>query len=280
MLGRRVDRGEQWQLDGSAPELYQRYLVPAVTALWAVDLVGRIGLRPGERVLDVACGTGVVARGAAEQVGASGRVAGIDVNTGMLSVARKLPPPAGAAIEWHEASALELPFDERSFDVVLCQLGLQFFPDRSAALREMRRVLVPGGRLGLSVYSSIERTPAALALSDALDRRLGLDASRPKRSEHSLADSAELHRLVADAGFRAIRTTTVTKTLRFPSATDWVRIQLSASPLASALDGLAPARAKHLVDAVIADVAGALAPYSGEDGIAFPQEAHVLLATA
>ena len=280
MLGRRVDRREQWQLDGSAPELYQRHLVPAVTALWAVDLVGRIGLRPGERVLDVACGTGVVARSAAEQVGASGRVAAIDVNMGMLSVARELPPPTGASIEWQEASALELPYDDGSFDVVLCQLGLQFFPDRSGALRQMRRVLVSGGRLGLSVYSAIEHTPAALALSDALDRHLGLDASRPKRSEHSLADAAELHRLVADAGLREIRIRTVAKTLRFPSAADWVRIQLSASPLAAALNGLAPACAEHLVNTVIADVTTALAPYSDEDGISFPQEANVLLATA
>src|SRR5690348_14910847 len=135
-----MDRGDRWQLDGSAPELYQRYLVPAVTALWAADLLGRIGPRPGERVLDVACGTGVVARGAAERVGMSGRVAAIDVNAAMLEVARRLDPPVGAPIAWHEGSALELPYDEDSFEVVLCQLGLQFFPDPGAALRQMRRV--------------------------------------------------------------------------------------------------------------------------------------------
>jgi len=275
-----VDRREQWQLDGSAPELYQRYLVPGVTAHWAIDLVTRIQLRPGERVLDVACGTGVVARAAAEQVGANGHVAAIDLNPGMLAVARDLAPPTGVSIEWREASASELPFNDGDFDAVLCQLGLQFFPDASVALRQMHRALVAGGRLGLSVYSSIERSPAALALADSLDRHLDSDASRPKRSEHSLAETTTLRRLVGDAGFREIRITTVAKTLRFPSATDWVRIQLSASPLASALNGLTEARAKQVVDAVSADVGAALAPYTDERGLSFPQEAHVLLATA
>jgi ubiquinone/menaquinone biosynthesis C-methylase UbiE len=275
-----MDGRDQYKLDGSAPELYQRYLVPAVTALWAADLLARISLRPGERVLDVACGTGIVARGAAEQVGASGHVAAIDVNATMLEVARRLDPPDGAPIAWHQTSALDLPYDEGSFDVVLCQLGLQFFSDQGAALRQMRRVLVARGRLGLSVYSAIEHTPAALALSEALDQRIGGDASRPKRSEHSLADAAELRGLVADAGFGEINITTVSKTLRFGSVADWVHIQLSASPLATLLNGLDPARAEFLANAIVADVQVALAPHSGTGGLAFPQEAHVLLAVA
>lgn len=275
-----MDGRDQYKLEGSAPELYQRYLVPAVTALWAADLLARIGPRPGERVLDVACGTGVVARAAAEQVGASGHVAAIDVNPTMLDVARRLDPPAGASIAWQQASALELPYGEGSFDVVLCQLGLQFFPDPEAALREMRRVLVSRGRLGLSVYSAIAETPAALGLADALDQHIGGDASRPKRSEHSLADAAELRRLVADSGFDEINISTVTKTLRFPSVSDWVRIQLSGSPLATLLGGLDPARAEFLSSAIVADVEVALEAYSGPDGLAFPQQAHVLLAVA
>ena len=158
--------------------------------------------------------------------------------------------------------------------------GSSSFPVQGAALGQMRRVLVARGRLGLSVYSAIEQTPAALALSEALDQQIGGGASRPKRSEHSLADAAELRRLVAAAGFGDINITTVTKTLRFPSVSDWVRIQLSASPLATLLNGLDPARAESLVNAIIADVQVALAPHSGTDGLAFPQETHVLLAVA
>ncbi len=99
---------ERWQLEGASAELYERYLVPAVTLPWAVDLVDRVGVRRGDRVLDVACGTGAVARVAAERVGDSGRVAGLDVNRGMLAVARSLQPAGAARIEWHEGSALEL----------------------------------------------------------------------------------------------------------------------------------------------------------------------------
>src|SRR3712207_3990859 len=153
-------RHEAWQLEGSAAELYERHLVPAITSLWAADLVERAAPQPGERVLDVACGTGIVARRAAERMG-SGRVVGLDINPGMLAVARALPPGSGPAIEWHEGSVLDMPFPEGSFDVCLCQLGLQFFPDRAAALREMRRVLRTGGRLTLSVFSALEDTAVA-----------------------------------------------------------------------------------------------------------------------
>jgi ubiquinone/menaquinone biosynthesis C-methylase UbiE len=226
---------EQWQLDGSAPELYQRYLVPAVTAIWAADLVDRAALREGERVLDIACGTGVVARIAAERVGATGRVEALDLNPGMLTVARSLPPVNGAVIDWHEGSALALPFPDAAFDVAFCQLGLQFFPDRPQALQEMRRALVSGGQLALNVFGSIEHNPATHALAAALDRHIGPGASTAKRTEHALADTEQLRRLVADAGFHSIEIDTVSKLVRFPSPADYVRIQLAATPLASVI---------------------------------------------
>ena len=269
---------EQWQLDGDAAGLYQRHLVPAVTAGWAADLVERVGLRRGERVLDVACGTGVVARAAAGRVGRTGHVAGIDINAGMLAVARSLPAGPGASVGWSEGSALSLPFPAGSYDVVLCQLGLQFFPDRPAALAEMRRVLVTGGRLGLNVYGPIEHNPAAFALARALDRHLGPDASVTKRAEHALADPALLRRLVAGAGFSRVQIVTGTRIIRFASAADYVRIQLTATPLASLLRHQAGGSARHLAQALIADVAAALQARRTDSGLAFPQEAHVLLA--
>src|SRR5262249_46791562 len=148
---------ERWELEGDSPELYERYLVPPVTLPWALDLVERVGVERGDRVLDVACGTGAVARVAAGRVGEGGRVVGVDVNRAMLRVARARLPE----LEWREGSVLALPFAAGEFDVVFCQLGLQFFPDRPAALQEMRRVLKPGARFAASVYSSIERNPAA-----------------------------------------------------------------------------------------------------------------------
>jgi ubiquinone/menaquinone biosynthesis C-methylase UbiE len=193
--GEVVSSHEHWQMDASAPELYERYLVPAITSVWANDLLDRIRPTREESVLDIACGTGVVAR-LVEQRGHGGRLIGIDLNTAMLAVARKKSP----AVEWIEGSALNLPFEAGSFDVVLCQLGLQFFPDRPLALREMVRVLKPGGRAGLSVYSAIERTPAAHAFVQALDRYLGEESSRTKRSEHLSCAAHEVGTWARQAG--------------------------------------------------------------------------------
>lgn len=214
---------EEWQLGGASPELYERFLVPAVTLPWAKDLVQRVGLRRGHCVLDVACGSGAATRLVAERVGERGRVAGLDVNPGMLAVARSLSlPPGGARIEWYEGSALSLPFPDGAFDVVLCQLGLQFVPDRPAALREMHRVLGCGGCIGASVFTPIDRNPATHALSDALDRHLGAGASRAKRHEHSLGDPDELRALFVDAGFDDVRIETVARTVCFASAAEYV----------------------------------------------------------
>ena len=269
---------EQWQLEGGAAELYQRHLVPAVTAGWAAGLVDHAGLRRGERVLDVACGTGVVARAAAERVGRTGRVAGVDINAAMLGVARALPAGAGASIGWVQGSALSLPFAEAVHDVVLCQLGLQFVPDRPAALAQIRRVLVPRGRLGLNVYGPIEHNPATFALAQALDRHLGPDASVTKRAEHALADPALLRTLAAGAGFSRVTIVTQTRIVRFASVSDYVHIQLTATPLASLLRHQSEGSIRHLAETLTADVAAALRAHRTDGGLAFPQEAHVLLA--
>jgi ubiquinone/menaquinone biosynthesis C-methylase UbiE len=269
---------EQWQLDGEAPELYQRYLVPAVTAIWAADLVDRALVRSGERVLDVACGTGVVTRLAAERVGDGGCVAGLDINPGMLAVARSLPAVVGASIAWHEGSVLALPFSESAFDVVLCQLGLQFFPDRPAALHEMRRVLVLSGRVAVSVFGPIAHNPATHALADALDHHVGPDASLAKRNEHALADSDELRALMVGAGFREVIIETVINTVRFASADDYVRIQLAATPLATLIGEYDAPRRDELVSEIVDDVSASLAPYMSETGLEFPQEVHLALA--
>jgi ubiquinone/menaquinone biosynthesis C-methylase UbiE len=271
---------EQWQLACTAPELYERYLVPAITAVWAADLVDRAAPRPGERVLDVACGTGVVAHLAAERVGRTGRVAALDINPAMLAVARSLRAAAGASIEWQEGSVLALPFPNAAFDVVLCQLGLQFFPDRPTALREMQRALAPDGRLALNVFGPIERNPATHALANALDCHVRPGASAAERAEHALADSEELRTLVAGAGFRDVVIRTTRKMVRFPSPGDYVRIQLAATPLASLIADEDAARREALVGALVEDVGAALEPYLGQEGLTFPQEVHILLASS
>ena len=148
---------------GSAAEVYQRHMVPAIFGPWAEDLLGLAAPQAGERVLDVACGTGVVTRLAAQRVGSSGAVVGLDLNPGMLTVARTLTPPEGAQIEWREGNVTAIPLSDGAIDLVLCQQGLQFFPDRPGALREMRRVLRPSGRMALSVWRPMQHSPGFAA---------------------------------------------------------------------------------------------------------------------
>lgn len=162
------------QFSGNAAENYERYFVPAIGAPLAADLVDAAAPQIGERVLDVACGTGVVARLAAERIGETGRIAGSDINRSMLEVARSLPA-AGVSIEWHEADAESPPHADESFDAVLCQMGLQFVGNKGAALREMRRVLVAGGRAVINVPGP---APAPMAVfADALGRHVGAKAA-------------------------------------------------------------------------------------------------------
>jgi SAM-dependent methyltransferase len=237
-----MSQQEQWQLSGNASEVYEHYLVPAVFGPWAPVLVERAALQAGERVLDVACGTGIVARVAAQQVGTTGKIVGLDTNAAMLMVARSLPMEPGVSIEWQEGSALALPYSDAAFDVVFCQLGLQYFPDRPLALREMRRVLVLRGRLALLVWGPIEQSPG--------------------------------YALLAEAQFRDIDIRTSVGRVHFPSSEDFVRHQVAGSPLAgpvSQADGNARS-------ALMSEVRAALQPYVHHDGLDFPIQAHLVSA--
>jgi ubiquinone/menaquinone biosynthesis C-methylase UbiE len=261
------------QVAGSAAARYQRELVPAMFAPWAPVLADLAGLRPGDRVLDVACGTGVVARLAAERAGIAGLVVGLDLNGGMLAVARTLPPVAGAPTAWCRSDALALPLAAATFDAVLCQQGLQQFPDRIAALREMRRVLAAPGRLAVGVWGRIEGSPGMAALATALERHVGAAAGANRRAPFALADAAELHRLIAAAGFRNITVRTVVEIARFSSAEAFAEAQIAATPLATL--GTLTDQTRALV---VSEVRAALRPYAHDQGLALPMEAHLALA--
>jgi ubiquinone/menaquinone biosynthesis C-methylase UbiE len=177
-----MSQSERWHLGGSAPEVYEAELVPAIFAPWAPLLVAKAALGQGERVLDVACGTGVVTRLAAAQVGIAGHVVGLDLNPGMLARARASSVREGASVEWREGDAGALPFDAATFDAAFCQLGLQYFPDRQRAAREMHRVLKPGGRLVVLVWRGLAHSPGFQALAAALERHVSPEAAAVMRA--------------------------------------------------------------------------------------------------
>ena len=220
---------------GSAPENYERYFVPPIGRPFAVDLVSAAQLRKGERVLDIACGTGIVARLAAEQVLPGGAVAGVDVNPGMLAVAKTTAPPE-ASIEWHEGTAEAIPVRDQSFDVALCSLGLQFIPDKGAALGELHRVLSSGGRIA---FNAVGPAPEPFeAFAEALGRHIKPEAAGFVRQVFSLHDPAEVRDLVDDAGFRDVSIRSKTMTLRLPPPQEFLWQYLKSTPLVQMVEGL------------------------------------------
>jgi SAM-dependent methyltransferase len=235
---------------GTAAENYERYFVPAIGAPLASELVEIAALQPGERVLDVACGTGIVAKLAAKRVESSGSVVGIDINPGMLAVAGAAHPDA-PSVEWVEASADALPLVDGSFDVALCQMGFQFFPDRPAALREIGRVLAAGGRLLINVPGP---TPPIFAiLEEALARHLGLETGAFVRAVFSLHDEAEVRDLISSGGFEGVEARSAVKTLRLPAAEDFLWQYVHSTPLAAAASRLDDAGRRALEDEVVAE---------------------------
>lgn len=163
---------DQPKFEGMDPEAYERRSVGIIFGKMAHVFLEHVPVNKGDRVLDVACGTGIVARLAARRVGTDGFVTGIDINAEMLGLAKSLVPADGARIEWREGDAVKMPFEEGDFDVVMCQQGLQFFPDKTAALSEMYRILVDGGHLGICVWKSTEHNPHSLARAEALARHV------------------------------------------------------------------------------------------------------------
>ncbi len=250
------------QYGSNVAQNYERFFVPNIGTPIMHTLMDHAAPAAGERVLDVACGTGVVARAAAERVGESGRVAGLDVTGGMLAVARRTP--GARDIDWHEADAESMPLENAIFDLVLCQMGLQFVTNKLAALREMRRVLAPGGRLVLNVPGP---TPDLFArLATALADHVGPEAAGFCHIVFSLHDPDELRELAASAGFREIDVRQQTLTLDVPDAASFLWGYIFSTPLA-------PRFAENVDDekraALQHDVCEAWQPFTDGDGMRF-----------
>jgi ubiquinone/menaquinone biosynthesis C-methylase UbiE len=263
---------EQWHLSPAAAERYQQVVVRYILGPWAPVLVDVAGLSARERVLDLACGTGVVARVAAERVGADGHVVGVDLNPGMIAVARNLPVPLGAAIQWIECSALDLPLADASFDVILCQQGLQFFPDKPLAMREMRRVLARGGRIALSVWNSTGCYNNAV--SRALAKFVGDDVAVRFCASRQAPGKEELERLATDAGFSAVEVQVKSLVVHLPRPEEFTLDHLAATPVATNLAAVA----SEVCEQIGAAVRKQLRSYWDGDGVTFPEESYFVTA--
>jgi SAM-dependent methyltransferase len=259
----------QWQLSRSAPQAYEEFLVPAIFGDCADLLLDAVQVQPGERVLDVACGTGVVGRRAARRVGPGGAVVGVDLNATMIEIARAVgQPPGSAGIEWCVADAVALPQADCAFDVACCQQGMQYLPDRYLAAGEMVRTLVPGGRLGIACWRPIGHSPAFAILMQALLRHAGPETAAVMQAPFAGPEPAEWRRLLTGLGVGAVAIHIAILTVRFSSADEFLRRQVAASPLAEPIAALAPYR----LDALTTDLEERLAPYSDDTGLTFPMQ--------
>ncbi len=254
----------------AAARAYEQLHVPALFQQWAPRVVEAAQVRSGDRVLDVACGTGVLAREAIQRVGTGGSVIGIDVNPGMLAIARQL----ASSVDWREGTAEALPFDDDSFDAVISQFGLMFFQDRTAALREMLRVLRPGGRIAVAVWESLANSEAYPIEVELLERRAGKQAAEALKAPFVLGDPIEVSALFRDAGAASVELTTLPGTARFPS----IRAMVEAD-LRGWLPVMGVVLSEEQIEGILREAEDALSKYVTSDGtVEFAAPAHIIFA--
>lgn len=252
----------------AAARAYEELHVPALFQQWAPRVLAAAQVRPGHRVLDVACGTGVLAREAAARAGGERLVAGADANPGMLAVAEQLEP----GIDWRQGLAESLPFEAGSFDAVVSQFGLMFFQDRSGSLREMMRVLAPGGRVAVAVWESLERSEAYREEVDLLERLAGPEAADALRAPFVLGDRAALKALFEEAGVNSVEMATLHGTARFPS----IRTMVEAD-LRGWLPVMGVILTEERIEEILAAAENALSAYVTPQGtVEFDSPAHIV----
>ncbi len=211
-----MGESERGQVSANAAKIYEEFYIPGLFSDWTPRVIDAAQIQPGQRVVDVACGTGVLAQAVAERVGTSGLTVGVDINEGMLKIAIEKAPE----VEWHRAPAEALPLEDDSFDSVVCQFGLMYFDDQRAALKEMMRVLRPGGNLAVAVWDKLESSPAYAAEEQLFRRVLGEEYA--DETPYSLGDPPVLKQLFADAGVSGAKIQTHEGNAQFPSIDDWI----------------------------------------------------------
>ncbi len=258
-----------FQLVGNGPQIYEEVMVPLWFGRWADELVDVLSLRTSERVLDVACGTGVTTRIAKQKVGTSGRVDGLDINAPMLATAIDLAQDLD--INWIERDVCDSGLASETYDVILSQHGYHYFPDQPAALREFHRLLKRGGRLGFSIWDG--HSAYTQALCAAVERHISPEISAKQRAQRQTPSAADLKEKVTHAGFSDVSVLRQELLIDVPKPSEFVPLHLASMPIAEAFLTLSQNAQADLVD----DVARALGDFVQDDRLIYPDAVHVAI---
>lgn len=261
-----MGNSETGQISADAAKVYDELYLPALFEEWCPLVIEAARIKDGHRVIDIACGTGALAIAILDRIGAEGSIVGIDINEGMLDVARS----KSCRVEWLNAPAEALPFGDDFFDCAVSQFGLMYFEDRESALREMMRVVLPGGSLVIVVWDKLENNPGFAAEEQLWQRVFGGEAA--DESPNNLGDKKTLRTIFRNSGMPNAEITTHGATARYSSIESWILAGAKGWTEDDAisdeqLDLLLKTAEKELADFRIAD-----------GTVAFPTSAHVVTA--
>lgn len=259
---------DEMGLTPEAAQGYEQYFVPAIFDQWPPTIIAAAEISDGDKILEVGCGTGVLARELIKLVGAMGSVTGLDLSESMLGVARKICPQ----VDFRQGNAMDLPFDDAAFDVVIAPFMLMFVPEPAKAVSELQRVLKPGGRMVLSVWEALERNEVYSGLVEIARQRIDDAAGDSLAWPFALGANGKLGEICRDAGVGEVEIKTHDGRAKFPSLEDFVRTEIQSWVLATSVT-------EKSLAAIVADAKTRFANYCDQSG-AIDMPINALLAKA
>lgn len=265
---------ESFHLNAKAADIYETQKVVAIFRPLAEATVGSIDIDASDRVLDVACGTGIVSRVLEENHPALARIVGVDLNPSMIEKSRCLTSGGRGRIEWYRSDVAELPFQDHSFSLAICQQGLQYFPDKEAALVEIRRVLEPGGRLAVTVWSGA--SPLFVAIANALEIHIDREVAQRSLTPFTFNDRQHITALIGAAGFEAVSVSRITVDRKVGPAAQSIPREIASNPIAAEVEAEGPG----VMSSIVASVDSSLEGFRDGKGFIVPQESYLFSAIA
>ena len=261
---------ESFHLNADAAAIYESQKVVAIFRPLALATVRAIGIDPGDQVIDVACGTGIISRVLEQHHPDLARIVGVDLNPSMIAKSKSLT--GGSRIEWFQSDVAALPFKNHSFSLAICQQGLQYFPQKETALSEIRRVVEPGGRLALTVWSGA--SPLFVAIANALRTHINEDVARRSLTPFIFNDQAHISSLVRAAGFSKVAVTRIVVDREVGPASHSIPREIASNPIASEVES----EGSQVMKSIVESVDASLADFRVGDGFIVPQESFLFTA--